>query len=429
MKYKFSKQDATVTVDFSVTGEEWIALQEEAYQKNKGKYTVQGFRKGHAPKKVLEKVYGEDLFVEDAFDAVVEKQLTEFYTKETKIEPVDRPLLVSRNIDEKGLKYVIEITVKPEVELGQYKELTIKAEKITVADEEIEQELNATRERNARYIQVNDRPVKEGDEIVLDYSGSVDGVKFEGGTAQKQTLVIGSHQFIPGFEEQMIGIKIGETKDINVKFPDDYHAENLKGKDSVFTVTVHEIRFKELPELDDEYAKDVSEFNTLNEYKADIAKKIQERKQKQADNKAENDLMELIVKNSKVNVPDCMIESQIDNYLQEFEFSLKYQGLKLSDYVKYTNTSMEALRDQYREKSKKTVETRLVMEEIIKAEKIKSDKKSVDTKIKELCIQLKRDEKEYKASLTPDQMVYFENEVITDKLLDFLKAQNSIITE
>ncbi len=429
MKYKFSKQDAIVTVDFSVTGEEWVALQEEAYQKNKSKYTVQGFRKGRAPKKILEKVYGEDLFIEDAFDAAVEKQLTEFYTKERKVEPVDRPRLVSRNIDEKGLKYVVEITVKPEVTLGEYKGLTVKAEKAAVTEEEIAQELNSARERNARYIQVTDRPVKEGDEIVFDYSGSIEGVKFDGGTAEKQSLTIGSHRFIPGFEEQMVGIKIGETTDINVKFPEDYHAENLKGKDSVFTVTVHEIRIKELPELDDEYAKDVSEFNTLDEYKADISKNILERKQKQADTKAENDLMELIVKNSKINVPDCMVESQIDNYLQEFEFSLKYQGLKLSDYVKYTNTSIEALRDQYREKSKKTVETRLVMEEIIKAEKLKADKKSVDAKIKELCIEIKRDEKEYKASLTPDQMVYFENEVITDKLLDFLKAQNSIITE
>lgn len=427
MKYSFKRQDGVVTATFTVSAEEWAEAMEQAYQKNKSKYSVQGFRKGHAPKKVIEAVYGSTLFEDLAFDDVVEKQLNEFYDKEKSLVIVDRPVLTSKTIDAKGLKYVVTIAIKPEVTLGEYKGITINKDKVEATEAEINAELEGARERAARFIQITDRPVQEGDEVVLDYSGSVDGVKFDGGTAQKQTLVIGSHRFIPGFEEQMIGMTLGETKDLNVKFPDDYHAENLKGKDSVFVVTVHEIKVKELPQLDDEFAKDVSEFDTLDAYKADLEKKIIERKQKVADNKAENDLMELIVKNSQVKVHDCMVENQIDNYLQDFEYSLMYQGLKMEDYVKYTNTTMEQLREQYRERSKKTVETRLVMEAIIKAEKIKADKASIKAKIAEYAKQMDKDVKEFTEQLTPEQNAYLENEVVTDKLLDFLKAENNIV--
>lgn len=427
MKYSLKKQDGVVTATFTVSAEEWAEAMEQAYQKNKSKYSVQGFRKGHAPKKVIEAVYGSTLFEDLAFDDMVEKQLNEFYDKEKSLVIVDRPVLTSKTIDAKGLKYVVTIAIKPEVTLGEYKGITINKDKVEATEAEINAELESARERAARFIQITDRPVQEGDEVVLDYSGSVDGVKFDGGTAQKQTLVIGSHRFIPGFEEQMIGMTLGETKDLNVKFPDDYHAENLKGKDSVFVVTVHEIKVKELPQLDDEFAKDVSEFDTLDAYKADLEKKIIERKQKVADNKAENDLMELIVKNSQVKVHDCMVENQIDNYLQDFEYSLMYQGLKMEDYVKYTNTTMEQLREQYRERSKKTVETRLVMEAIIKAEKIKADKASIKAKIAEYAKQMDKDVKEFTEQLTPEQNAYLENEVVTDKLLDFLKAENNIV--
>ena len=423
MKYSLKKQDGVVTATFTVSAEEWAEAMEQAYQKNKSKYSVQGFRKGHAPKKVIEAVYGSTLFEDLAFDDVVEKQLNEFYDKEKSLVIVDRPVLTSKTIDAKGLKYVVTIAIKPEVTLGEYKGITINKDKVEATEAEINAELESARERAARFIQITDRPVQEGDEVVLDYSGSVDGVKFDGGTAQKQTLVIGSHRFIPGFEEQMIGMTLGETKDLNVKFPDDYHAENLKGKDSVFVVTVHEIKVKELPQLDDEFAKDVSEFDTLDAYKADLEKKIIERKQKVAD----NDLMELIVKNSQVKVHDCMVENQIDNYLQDFEYSLMYQGLKMEDYVKYTNTTMEQLREQYRERSKKTVETRLVMEAIIKAEKIKADKASIKAKIAEYAKQMDKDVKEFTEQLTPEQNAYLENEVVTDKLLDFLKAENNIV--
>lgn len=222
-------------------------------------------------------------------------------------------------------------------------------------------------------------------------------------------------------------MNIGETKNLNVKFPDEYHAENLAGKDSIFEVTVHEIKVKELPEIDDEFAKDVSEFDTLDDYKKDITAKIIERKEKNAETKAENDLLEEIVKTCEMKVPDCMIETQIDNYMQDFEYSLMYQGLKLDDYVKYTNTTKDDIRAQYKDRAKKTVETRLVMEAIIKAEKIKADKKTVNAKIAEYAKQMNVDAKEYAAQLNAEQTSYVENEVITDKLLEFLKSNNNII--
>lgn len=426
MKYTVKKQTGKVVVTFKVTAEEWAAETEAAYQKNKGKYNIQGFRKGHAPRKVLEKMYGEGLFVEDAFQNCVPKLYEEFLDKNASVEPVDRPEIDVVSLDEKGLVFTATVTVKPEVELGEYKGLTIKRNPVEVTDEEIDGEVKAAAEKNARFIEVTDRAAKSGDEVVIDYSGSVDGKKFDGGTAEKQTLLLGSHTFIPGFEEQVEGMSIGEERDINVKFPDDYHAENLKGKDSVFHIKLHGIRFKELPAIDDEFAKDVSEFDTLADYKKDIEKRISERKNAAADTDAENRLLQMIVDKCKVEIPQCMIETQIDNYIREFQYSLTYQGLKIEDYLKYTNTTMESLRDNYREKSAQAVKTRLVMEDIVKAEKIKCDAKTLNKKIKDFAEDIKRDFKEYKESLNERQLGYFENEVITDKLLEMLKKENTI---
>lgn len=426
MKYTVKKQTGKVVATFKVTAEEWAAETEAAYQKNKNKYNIQGFRKGHAPRKVLEKMYGEGLFVEDAFQNCVPKYYEEFLDKNTSVEPVDRPEIDVVSLDEKGLVFTATVTVKPEVELGEYKGLTIKRNPVEVTSEEIDAEVNAAAEKNARFIEVSDRAAKSGDEVVIDYSGSVDGKKFDGGTAEKQTLLLGSHTFIPGFEEQVEGMSVGEEKDINVKFPDDYHAENLKGKDSVFHIKLHGIRFKELPVIDDEFAKDVSEFDTLADYRKDIEKHISERKNAAADTDVENRLLQMIVDKCKVEIPQCMIETQIDNYIREFQYSLTYQGLKIEDYLKYTNTTMEALRDNYREKSAQAVKTRLVMEAIVKAEKIKCDAKSLNQKIKDFAADIKRDFKEYKESLNERQLGYFENEVITDKLLEMLKKENTI---
>ena len=293
-------------------------------------------------------------------------------------------------------------------------------------DADVDAEIQRLRERNARYLEVTDRPVQEGDEVNLDYCGKIDGVAFEGGTAQKQTLVIGSHTFIPGFEEQIVGMNLEETKDIQVTFPEDYHAEDLKGKNAVFTCTVHGISVKQLPEVDDEFAKDASEFSTMEEFKADIRKTLQAKNDKLAADQDESKLVETIVENAKMEIPDVMIEEQIDDYVQDFRYQLSYQGLSLENYFKYTNSDMQQLRSNYRERAQKAVRTRLVFVEIVKAEKIKATAKKVDAKIKQYAETIGKSFDEVKAGLQEQEKYYFENQVITEALMELIKSQNTI---
>ena len=293
-------------------------------------------------------------------------------------------------------------------------------------DADVDAEIQRLRERNARYLEVTDRPVQEGDEVNLDYCGKIDGVAFEGGTAQKQTLVIGSHTFIPGFEEQIVGMNLEETKDIQVTFPEDYHAEDLKGKNAVFTCTVHGISVKQLPEVDDEFAKDASEFSTMEEFKADIRKTLQAKNDKLAADQDESKLVETIVENAKMEIPDVMIEEQIDDYVQDFRYQLSYQGLSLENYFKYTNSDMQQLRSNYRERAQKAVRTRLVFVEIVKAEKIKATAKKVDAKIKQYAETIGKSFDEVNAGLQEQEKYYFENQVITEALMELIKSQNTI---
>lgn len=425
MKYKVEAQKGKAIINFTVTKEEWDLAVEDAYQKNKHKYSLKGFRKGHVPKNVLENTFGKDLFIEEAFNLAFPKYYNEVLDKHTEIFPVDRPEINFDSLDDKGLKFSVTVVTKPEVELGKYKGLKVKKVPVKVTDKDIEEELTRVQDRNARMVDV-DRPVKDGDEVLIDYSGSVDGVKFDGGTAEKQTLVIGSKTFIPGFEEQLIGMSKGEEKDINVKFPDEYRAENLKGKDSVFHIKLHEIKFKELPAIDDDFAKDVSEFDTLDEYKADIRKNLTEEKTKKAEAEEENALVEMIVKDAKVEIPNAMVETQMDAYVEDFGYTLMYQGLNLDDYLKYTNNTKEKLRETYREKAQVGVKTRLVMEAIIKAEELKADAKSVDAKIKQLAKEINQDYKEYKQTISEQHLDYIKNEVLSEKLIAFLKTENTI---
>ena len=386
MKYTQKREVNTLTITFKADAAEWQEFDKKAYEQNKGKYNVPGFRKGHVPKSVLENRYGKGLFYEDALYLAAQEYYTQFLDKNSKVTPVSRPELEDKSvkIDDKGVTFAVVVTLRPEVTLGEYKGLTVeKTQPQQVTDADVDAEIQKLRERNARYIEVTDRPVQEGDEVNLDYCGKIDGVAFEGGTAQKQTLVIGSHTFIPGFEEQLVGMNLEETKDIQVTFPEDYHAEDLKGKNAVFTCTVHGISVKQLPEVDDEFAKDASEFSTMEEFKADIRKTLQAKNDKLAADQDESKLVETIVENAKMEIPDVMIEEQIDDYVQDFRYQLSYQGLSLENYFKYTNSDLQQLRSNYRERAQKAVRTRLVFEEIVKAEKIKATAKKVDAKIKQ----------------------------------------------
>lgn len=429
MKYTQKREHNTLTITFKMDKTEWADFDRRAYEQNKGKYNVPGFRKGHVPRNVIEQRYGKGLFFEDALYMAAQEYYSEFLDKNSKVDPVARPTIDDKSIqvDDKGASFAIVVTVRPEVKLGEYKGLTIAKAKVkAVKTADVDAEVSKLRERNARFVEVSDRAVQDGDQVNLDYCGKVDGVAFDGGTAEKQTLTIGSHTFIEGFEEQLVGMNIGETKDINVTFPKEYHAENLKGKPAVFTVTINGITVKELPEVDDEFAKDVSEFDSLKDLKADIKKRLTETNEKEAEKADESKLVETIVNNTPIDIPAEMIDEQIDQYVEDFTQQLRYQGLNIDNYFKYTNTTMADLRAQHKDRAEKAVHTRLVFEEIVKAEKIKSTAKEVDAKVAEYAARVQQPVEELKKELQPQDMYYFENQVITDKLIALLKKENTI---
>ena len=406
-----------VKLGMTISAEDFDKAVDKAYLKLRKTITVPGFRKGHAPKGVIEKAYGWYVFVDDAFDEAY-PAVYEAAVKEHDVKPVDRPDITILSA-EKGEDVAFEavVTVMPEVSLGQYKGIEVEKQEYNVTDEMVNAEIERERENVARMIDV-ERPVENGDEVELDYSGTVNGVKFEGGTAEHQTLVIGSGMFIPGFEEQMIGMNVGEEKDLNVKFPDEYH--ELKGKDAVFHVKVHAVRVKELPEADDEFAKDVSEFNTIAELRDHKKEELEKKAMNEAKAKKENDVIEKAVANATVDIPDVMIDRQADRMLNDIRYRLSMQGISLEDYCKYTGTKTEVMKAEMKNEAERRVKTQLVLDAIMKAEGIKAENDEVDKKIDEYCAQFDDKAEEFKAKLNEDDKAYFEDQVLLDKTINML---------
>ena len=308
MKYTFEKgEKSTVKVTIKLDAKEWQSAIDGAYEKTKGRYSVPGFRKGKVPKKVLESAYGEGIFYEEAINQAFPKYYGEVLDKETSIDAVAAPELDIKDIGAKGITMIAIVPVKPEVVFGAYKGIKFKKNEYNVKDEDVEEELKRLQERNSRMVEVTDREVKDGDTVIIDYSGSVDGVKFDGGTAEKQSLVIGSKTFIPGFEEQVIGMKIGEDRDINVKFPEEYHADNLKGKDAVFAIKLHEIKVKELPEINDEFIKDAVGAESVDAYKTETRARLEKQNADKAERELEDEIFKKITETSDVEIPDALI--------------------------------------------------------------------------------------------------------------------------
>lgn len=408
-----------VKLGMTISAEDFDKAVDKAYLKLRKTITVPGFRKGHAPKGVIEKAYGWYVFVDDAFDEAY-PAVYEAAVKEHDVKPVDRPDITILSA-EKGEDVAFEavVTVMPEVSLGQYKGIEVEKQEYNVTDEMVNAEIERERENVARMIDV-ERPVENGDEVELDYLGTVDGVKFEGGTAEHQTLVIGSGMFIPGFEEQMIGMNVGEEKDLNVKFPDEYHSDELKGKDAVFHVKVHAVRVKELPEADDEFAKDVSEFNTIAELRDHKKEELEKKAMNEAKAKKENDVIEKAVANATVDIPDVMIDRQADRMLNDIRYRLSMQGISLEDYCKYTGTKTEVMKAEMKNEAERRVKTQLVLDAIMKAEGIKAENDEVEKKIDEYCAQFDDKAEEFKAKLNEDDKAYFEDQVLLDKTINML---------
>jgi trigger factor len=414
-----------VKIEVSVSPEVFAEALQKAYLKTRGKFSIQGFRKGKAPKPVIENYYGESIFFEDAFEFVFPESYTNTID-ELGLFPVSKPEIDIKAIGKtEGATYTAEFFVKPEVELGKYKGVKAEKKEADIDDKNIDEEINRTAERNARWVDV-DREAKENDKAIIDYSGSVDGEMFEGGTAENQVIEIGSGTFIPGFEEQIKGMKKGEEKDISVKFPEDYRAEHLAGKDAVFHIKLNDVKEKELPELGDDFAQDVSEFDTLEEYKADIRKRLTEREEEHAKMHTQNNVIEEVIKNAKIDLPECMIENQIDNQIRKIEYSLMYQGVKLEDYLKMTGGSMEALRNEYRETSEKTVRAQLVVEAVKKAEGIEASEEQLEEELKRRAESAKKDLEEFKKTVSEKELNYIKEDLAYDNTVNFL-VDNAVL--
>ena len=427
MKYTVEKgKKSTVNITIDLTATEWQSAISEAYEKNKGKYSMPGFRKGKVPKKVLETAYGEGVFYEEAINIAFPKYYTEILDKEKSIDAVAAPDLDIKNIGKDGITMIAVVAVKPEVVIGTYKGINFKKNVYNVKDEEIEEELKRLQERNSRLVEVTDRAVENGDSVIIDYSGSVDGVKFDGGTAEKQTLVIGSNTFIPGFEEQIIGMNIGEDRDINVKFPEEYHAENLKGKDAVFAIKLHEIKKKELPEINDEFIKEAVGSESVDAYKKETRERLEKQNADRAEREVEDEIIKKVTETSDVEIPDAMIENQIDRMVQEMEYRLQYQGLKLADYLKYMDKSMEDFRKDYAEQAAEYVKSQLVIEAIIEREEIQATDEEVEKRVEEMATAQGKPVPDVKKNINARQLDYIKNDIIIKKFFDFLKTSNTI---
>ena len=427
MKYTFEKAEkSTVKITITLSATEWKDAISAAYEKTKGKYSLPGFRKGKVPKHLLEATYGEGIFYEDAINTAFPKYYGEVLDKEPSIEAVAHPEVDIKKIDEKGLVIEAVVAVKPEVKLGDYKGIKFKKNKYNVKKSDVEDDFKRLQERNSRMVDVDGRAVEGGDTVIIDYSGSVDGVKFDGGTAEKQTLVIGSKSFIPGFEDQIIGMNKGDEKDINVKFPDDYHAENLKGKDAVFAIKLHEIKKKELPEITDEFIKDAVGAESVDAYKKEVKERLEKQNADRAERELEDEIVKKISENATVEIPDALINNQVDRMVQEMEYRMSYQGLKLEDYLKYIGKTMEDYRKEYEPQAKEIVKSQLVIEKVISEEKIDATDKDVEERIAEMAKAQGKPAPDVKKNMQARQLDYIKNDIIIKKLFDTLKKENVI---
>ncbi len=409
-----------IQVEFNVSMEKFKEAESAAFLKQRGKFSVPGFRKGKAPRHIIEQHYGQGLFFEDALDAVFPEAYTAAI-KELDIFPVSRPQDVDiKKLDEEtGLDITADVYVKPEVTLGEYK--GVEAQKITyeVTDEDVDKEIENVLEQNARYVDV-ERAAKNGDKITMDYKGSVDGEYFDGGSAERQDLDLGSGMFIPGFEEQVEGMSIGDEKSITVTFPEEYHAKHLAGKEAVFEVVLHEIKEKQLAEADDEFASEVSEFETLAEYKASIKQKREETAQKRQKQEQEDKVIEAVLGVCEVDIPECMVDDEVDNQIRRMEYSLSYQGLNMEQYMQYTGMTMDKLKEMQKESCENIVKTRLVLEAIKDKENFEISEAEMETEIEALVKETGADLEEYKKSITEEQKEYIKDRAVYSKLIDTL---------
>ena len=417
-------EKSMVELQFSIDAETFKAAVNNAFKREGKKYAIPGFRKGKAPRHMIEKMYGSDIFHYDAVNDLF-PEAYEAAVKEAKIDVVGRPdpEVVSMS-EADGVVLKVKVAVKPEVELGEYAGLTVTKEAKNVNEADVDAEVKRMQDRNGRLL-TREGAAENGDTVDIDFEGFVDGKAFEGGKAEHYSLVLGSGSFIPGFEEQVVGHKAGEEFDVNVKFPEEYQAEELAGKDATFKIKLHEVKYKELPALDDDFAKDVSEYDTLDELKDSIRNNIKTNLDKQAEQKVENDLMDQVIANMKADIPDAMVDSRIDELVQDFEYRISQQGLKLADYLKYMGMNIEQFRAQFKEQADKQVKMRLAMEAIVAKEGITASDEEFEEEVKRIADAYKMEADKVKSIVDAAAV---KADLAINKAIDFVKEKANVVT-
>lgn len=419
------KNMAKLTIE--ATAEEFESAIKSAYNKNKGRFNIPGFRKGKATQAVIEKMYGAGVFYEDAANEVIGKTY-DAAAEESGLDIVSRPEIDVIQIEKgKTFIYTATVAVKPEVTLGEYKGIEVEKANAEVTDEDVEKELKRVQEQNSRMVAVEDRAVEMNDTVTIDFEGFVDGKAFDGGKGEDYPLVIGSHSFIDTFEDQLVGKNIGEECEVNVTFPEEYHAEEIAGKPAMFRVKVKEIKVKELPEINDEFAGEVSDFDTLDEYKADVKGKLAERKQKEAERENENKIVEKVVENAQMEIPEAMIDSQVRNMIEETAQRMQAQGIPFDQYLKYTGMSIDTIKEQMKPQAVKRIETRLVLEAVAAAENIVTSDEEMEEELKKMSENYKMEVEKIKEYMGERELGHLKEDLAVQKAVDFLVAEAKLV--
>jgi len=420
-----SRENNNVKFTMEFAAEEFEQAQVKVYQANKDKFVVDGFRKGKAPRSIIEKKFGEGIFFDDAIDALLSDNYIKALT-ELDLEVIDSPAAEFSQIKKgEGFTVTITVAVYPIVEVKDYKGVEIEKVEQEVKEEDIARDIESMQKRNARVVSV-EREVKEGDTVVLDYEGFVGETQFEGGTAFKQELTIGSGMFIPGFEEQLVGVKAGEKKDVNVTFPTEYHAEDLAGKEAVFKCTVHEVKEEQLPELDDEFAKDVSEFDTLDELKQSVRERLEKYAQASAENQMQDAALMKVVEANEIEVPAVMVEDEMNRMAQELDQQLRYQGLTLAQYLEFTKKDMAGFKEEIKPDAERQVKTRMILVGIAEAEKLEVSEEEMDEELKAMAIQYQTNADEMKKMIGEENLSFLAKDLKVKKAIKLI-YDNAVI--
>ena len=426
MQYNLEKKENGVFVaNVTVEKEDWDKALNTAYEKNKGKFNIPGFRKGHAPRNIIEKTYGAGAFMNEALDEVYYLAYTQILRENEDVKPVDAPKLDINKIDDNGVEMVMTLQCVPEFELAKHTGLTFTKEKVEVKDSDIEEAIRRELLRASRLVETK-APVKMDDYVTLDFDGYVDGKQFDGGKAENYQLQIGSHSFIDTFEDQLVGLNIGDKKDVEVTFPVEYHEKSLAGKPATFKCEIKNIRERIMPELNEEFVSNSTEFETVEEYKNSIKERLTKEANDRADIELDNDILDKIIDDTVVSIPEVMTEDEFNRQLRGMENQMRYQGLTLEDYAKYTGKSVEDLKEDIKKSATRNVKARLVLEKLIRSENLDITENDIDIKIAEMAKNVGKDVEEYKKQVNNDMVNQIANELLMKKLLEFLHTNNTI---